>query len=487
MNNKGIKSLFIINVVLSFLWICPANAQVVLPKIIGHNMVLQRNKPVPIWGYATPGESVSVKFGGQNKNAVTDASGHWKVLLDPMPASDQPGVLYIKGKNEIKLNNILVGEVWLCSGQSNMEYSMRKNSKVAVPPGVKGWPVNELDIAKDPAIRIFLVDRKRMNADSLHQGWSIARDSALRSFSAVGYFFAKKLYQELHVPVGVISSAVPGSRIEPWAPKEAFTSLPYFKDSTDPSRKIEGEPGKFYQTMIAPLEPYAIKGFLWYQGETNCFLKETLQYTYKMQGLINYWRNKWSDPALPFYYVEIAPFAYSKTKGKIQLTEESLPEFREAQALALKIRNTAMVVTTDLNDSLDNLHPHFKWEIGRRLALCALVKAYGVRGMMASGPAFKKMQIEGDKIIIEFNYTGNGLISNTGQPLNCFEIAGEDGKFVTATAIIKDDNVIVSAPSVAKPVAVRFAWSEGAHPNLYNTEGLPTVPFRTNSPLEGKF
>ena len=462
-------------------------AQVSLPKVLGHNMVLQRNKPVAIWGTASAGEEVTVSFDKQVKKTIASDSGKWQILLDAMPASDQPAKMIIKGSNEIVLQNILVGEVWLCSGQSNMEYSMRRNSKITVPTGITDWPVNELEVAKNPAIRIFMVDRKKMSADPTHASWSIAKDSALRSFSAVGYFFAKKLYEELHTPIGMISAAIPGSRIEPWAPKEAFTALPYFQNNSDTTHKIEGEPGKFYQTMIAPLAPFALKGFLWYQGETNCFLKETLQYTYKMKGLINQWRSIWKDPALPFYYVAIAPFAYSTSKGKIVLTPETLPEFWEAQAMALQIPQTAMVVTTDLNDSLNNLHPHYKWEVGRRLALYALVKAYGKRGITVSGPVFKDMQVAGNKAILDFNYIDNGLVSKDGKPLNCFTIAGTDGKFVAADAIIKGDKVIVSSTLVAVPTAVRLGWNEADHSNLFNGDGLPAMPFRTDNPLEGKF
>ncbi|MEP6747320.1 MAG: sialate O-acetylesterase [Bacteroidota bacterium] len=463
------------------------SAQLSLPKIIGNNMVLQRNQPVPVWGYAKAGDEVKVQFNQQKKKARTSADGKWKIMLDAMPASATASKMIISSAdNTIALENILVGEVWLCSGQSNMEYSMRKNSKVTVPQGVTNWPVNELETAHNKSIRIFLVERKKMKPDSLHSGWDVAEDSALRPFSAVGYFFAKKLYSGLDVPVGIISSAIPGSRIEPWIPGEAFTALPFFKDQSDSTHKIEGEPGKFYSTMIAPLAPFAIKGFLWYQGESNCFLGERIQYTYKMEALINQWRKIWGNNALPFYYVQIAPFAYAKAKGKVAYTEESLPEFWEAQELALKIPNTAMVATTDLNFDLDNLHPHYKWEIGKRLALCALANVYG-KNIIWTGPLYKGMKVEGNKIVIDFKNTGSGLVDNDGQPLQGFTIAAADGKFVPAKAVIKDNEVEVSAAAIQQPAAVRFGWNEADHPNLYNKEGLPAFPFRTNNPLEKQF
>ncbi|MFT3935716.1 MAG: sialate O-acetylesterase [Chitinophagaceae bacterium] len=464
-----------------------APAQLSLPKIIGNDMVLQRNQPVPVWGYAKPGEKIIVEFAKQQKTAVADDAGEWKVSLDAMSASSVPQKMIIKSLSQsITLNNILVGEVWICSGQSNMEYSMRKNSKVTVPAGAD-WPVNELENAHNKNIRIFLVERKKMKPDSTHAGWSVAEDSALRAFSAVGYFFAKKLSTELNVPIGIISSAIPGSRIEPWMPREAFTALPFFNDQSDTTHKIDGEPGKFYETMIAPLAPFAIKGFLWYQGESNCFLNERLQYAYKMEALINWWRKIWNNNQLPFYYVQIAPFAYSKAGGKMSYTQESLPEFWEAQQLALKIPQTAMIATTDLNFDLDNLHPHFKWEIGKRLAFAALANVYDKKSFIAMGPVYKSMKVDGNKIDIDFNFTGKGLVSNDNKELTGFTIAGADGMYVPAKAVIKNNTVEVWADNVKQPVSVRFSWNEGMHANLYNKNGLPALPFRTDNKLAAVF
>ncbi|MBS1512867.1 MAG: sialate O-acetylesterase [Bacteroidetes bacterium] len=464
-----------------------ATAQLSLPKIIGNDMVLQNGQPVPVWGTAKPGEVISASFHTQSKKTTADQNGNWMLQLDAMPVSATPSELTITSASQkIILHNILVGEVWLCSGQSNMEYSMRKNDKVIVPAGETNWPVNEVATAHNNNIRIFLVDRKKMKPDSTHSGWSVAKDSALRAFSAAGYFFAKKLYEELHVPIGVIESAIPGSRIEPWMPREAFTALPFFRDQTDTIHKIDGEPGKFYSSMIAPLAPFALKGFLWYQGESNCFLGERLQYAYKMKALINQWRNIWHNNALPFYYVQIAPYDYSKQKGQVPYTEQSLPEFWEAQTTALQIPHTAMITTTDLNFDLDNLHPHFKWEIGKRLALCALANNYK-KGNEFMGPQYRSMKIAGDHIILYFDHCGKGLMSKDGTPLQNFEIADGKGGYVDANAIIKKNTVDVSAKGITHPEAVRFAWNEGDHANLYNKDGLPAIPFRTDNPLQGKF
>ena len=466
---------------LTFFLLCNiCKAEVVLPRVLGHGMVLQQNKPVIIWGTASAGEQVSVKFGTQQKQTITDASGKWKVILNPLTASKVPSVLTISGTNTIRLNNILVGEVWLCSGQSNMEYTMRKNSKIKNRPVVEGHnPVDELEYANNPNIRLFWVSRKELaKPDPQHKGWSVAKDSALRSFSAAGYFFAKELYSQLDVPIGMISSAIPGSALEPWAPAAAFAESEYFKD-----KPVGNDPGKFYEPMIRPLVPFAIKGFLWYQGETNCFLKETISYTQKMEVLINSWREAWKEQTLPFYYVQIAPFKYSESKGEVSLTKESLPEFREAQTLALKIPNTGMIVTTDLVDNLDDIHPGFKWEIGRRLALIALNKDYGFKKIVASGPVYHGMKIKRNTISLSFDSKGSGLLSKDGKPLSGFEIAGSDGKFVPAMAVIKGKKVIVSSPEITEPKNVRFAWEETAQPNFYNREGLPARPFRTNNPL----
>lgn len=458
------------------------HAEVILPKILGNNMVLQRNKPVPIWGTGSAGEAVTVKFSDQTKKTTADAAGNWQVLLDPMPASTTPRILEISGTNTIKLNNILVGEVWLCSGQSNMSYEMRKNSKVRRPDtSTVNSPIDELDRAHNPQIRIFLVTQKNLRKpDSTHSGWDIAGGTALRDFSAVGYFYAKNLNHDLKVPVGIICSAISGSRIEPWMPREAFDEIPYFKAN---NIKIDGDPGKLYVNMIAPVVPYALRGFLWYQGESSCYLGETINYTYKMEALINWWRKMWDDKNLPFYYVQIAPFYYSRAKSNVQYTIYTEPELREAQTMALKIPHTGMIVTTDLNDSLTNIHPAFKWVVGRRLELQALANTYGKK-VVFSGPMYDKMQVNGDKVILNFKYVGSGLVSHDGKPLNYFTIAGLDGNFVNATAVIKGNKVIVSSPDVSSPVAVRFAWTEVAQPNFYNKDGLPAVPFRTDNPLK---
>lgn len=458
-----------------------ANAKILLPQILSSNMVLQRDKPLNIWGFAAAGERITVSFAGQVKQTMAQADGKWKVVLSPLKTSAVPAAMTIKGSNTIVLDNILVGEVWLCSGQSNMEYAMRKIAKVKRPLKEKlGYPVNEVENANNSQIRIFLVNRKQLSKpDSIHKNWSVAQDSALKNFSAAGYFFAKELYNKLNVPIGIISSAVSGSPIEPWIPKENLETG-YFKD-----QKVGNDPGKFYTPMIEPLTPFALQGFLWYQGETNCFLKENITYCYKMKALINSWRKAWKAE-LPFYYVQIAPFNYSASKGKVVLDVQTEPEFWEAQAQLLRMPKTGMVITTDLNDYPDDLHPNYKWEIGRRLALWALANNYG-KEINYSGPIYKSVTFKGATAELEFKHIGKGLTSCDEKKLDCFTIAGVDGKFVAADAIIKGSKVIVSAKEVEKPVAVRFGWNEVMQPNLYNKDGLPALPFRTDNPLTSQF
>ena len=461
-------------------------ANVILPKILGHNMVLQRNKPIPVWGTATKGEKVTVTFTGQTKTTVTNDSGHWEVKLSPLKASETPREMVIKGQNTIVLKNILVGEVWLCSGQSNMEYAMRKNSKLF--DKVRGRHPREDDLltANNSNIRIFLVRRKYMSPDSTHAGWApaIASEVLLKDFSAVGYFFAKNLYAKLHIPVGIISSAVPGSRIEPWIQVEKMNVSPKLKDGKilEPLTTDGGDPGKFYTTMIQPLIPFALKGFLWYQGESGCFLNENIRYAYKQKALIENWRTDWNDLKAPFYFVQIAPYNYSASKDVRPHSTDNLPEFWESQALTLKLPNTGMITITDLVDSIVDLHPGYKWEVGRRLSLVALNKTYGFKDIVCSGPTFKSMKMQKSAIEITFDNIGDGLISRDGKPLTWFSVAGTDGKFVPATAEIRGNKVIVSSPEVASPVNVRFAWNEAAQSNFTNREGLPAVPFRSDNP-----
>ncbi|WP_316767376.1 sialate O-acetylesterase [Pedobacter frigiditerrae] len=459
-----------------------ANAKILLPQILGNDMVLQRDKPINIWGFGAVGEKVTVSFAGQTKTTVTDDKGNWIVVLAPLKTSATPQKMTISGSNKIELTNILVGEVWLCSGQSNMEYAMRKLAKIPKPKNEKlGFPSDAVVKAKNTQIRIFLVNRKTLiKPDSVHKSWALAQDSALRNFSAVGYFFAKELQEKLGIPIGIISSAVPGSAIEPWIAEEAFAKEPFFK-----GQKIGNDPSKFYTPMIEPLTKFALRGVLWYQGETNCFLNETLSYSYKMKALITSWRKAWKNENMPFYYVQIAPFDYSKQKSdKVILTADTEPNFWEAQTQLLRLQNTGMVSTSDLNDNGGDLHPTYKWEVGRRLSLWALAKTYQQK-INYSGPIYKSVQYKADKVVIEFDHLAN-TITNDGKALTGFTLAGADGKFVNATAKLVGRSIEVSSPEIKQPTEVRYNWTENPSGNFYSN-GLPALPFRTNNPLTNQF
>lgn len=305
----------------------------------------------------------------------------------------------------------------------------------------------------------------------------------------MGYFYAKELYAKLHIPIGMISSAVPGSRIEPWIEAAKMEVAPVMKDGKvlEKLSADGGDPGKFYSTMIQPLIPFALRGFLWYQGESNCFLNENIRYAYKFKTLIESWRNDWKAPKMPFYFVQIAPYNYSASKDVRPHTTDNLPEFWESQALALQLPNTGMITITDLVDSIVDLHPGYKWEVGRRLSLVALNKTYGFNQIVSYGPTYKSLKVKNDKIEVTFENIGDGLSSRDGKPLTWFSIAGADGKFVSANAQIVGDKVIVSSPEVPQPVTVRFAWNEAAQSNFINSAGLPAVPFRSNNPWEKLF
>ncbi|MFT2010169.1 sialate O-acetylesterase [Pontibacter sp. 13R65] len=461
------------------------SAAVRLPKVLGDNMVLQREKPLPIWGWASAGEQVTVTFAGQQKTTQADAAGSWKVVFPAMQANDKPQVMTIAGSDTIQLTNLLIGEVWLCSGQSNMEYTMKLHPKYAKP--AKGIDSAAVDMTKlHPGIRIFNVEKVLSKPDVTSTGWNECSGEALEAFSAIGFYFAKDIQRELNVPIGIISSSWGGSRIEPWTSAEAYKTLPAFSAElqSEPFKVDEVEPGKNYRSMIKPLAPFALRGVLWYQGESNCINHDGMRYADKMQALIEGWRKEWGGDQLPFYSVLIAPYLYTKRKDRLPHTPETLPEFWEAQTQSLKIPNTAMAVVTDLVDDLGDIHPSYKWEIGRRMALIALANDYQ-KNVVSQGPVFKEMKVKKRQAILSFDHA-DGLKSRDGKTLSWFTIAGADGQFKPATAEIKGDKVVVYAAGVKKPAFVRFAWNEAAMPNLINKAGLPAVPFRTDA-LEWKY
>lgn len=466
-----------------------ALAEVTLPRIIDSNMVLQRGQPVPIWGMAAPGERVTVEFGRQTKSVKADQSGRWEVRLGSLKASGVPAEMVVAGDNRIVLTNILVGEVWLCSGQSNME------KPIGNIGGQKPVPnhLQELENSDFPLIRLFKVEKQMAAApasDVSSKGWYLCNSNSHESlkFSAAAYFFGRKIHQELGVPVGLIESAWGGTRIEPWTPPAGFDRVRALKGKIalpEAGAKIRNAtPTVLYNAMIAPLVPFAFRGALWYQGESN--LTDILDgpiYADKMRALIEGWRKVWGMGSYPFYYVQLAPFTYYSDKPKPRVDgPDRLAEMWEAQTEALKISRTGMIVTTDLVDNVQDIHPANKQDVGLRLALLALAKDYGRKDVVWSGPTFRKAKFEKGRAVISFDHVDGGLVSKDGQPLTWFTIAGEEKQFVPGDAVVKGDTVVVSSPDIAEPKAVRFAWHEKAMPNLFNGAGLPARPFRTDRP-----
>lgn len=484
--------------------------QVQLPAIFSDQMVLQRDRPVPVWGTAVPGETISVKFRAQEKSAHADANGQWKLYLDPILVSKEPSSLVVtanSGKREF--SNVLVGEVWLCSGQSNMQ---------ATP---KSLDISEnVQNANNPEIRLFTVPR---NGEG---NWNSCTTDSSRNFSAAGYYFAVNLWNQLKVPVGVIAASEGSSSIETWMPPETILANDFLVDQngaklTDEMRKFDEfytkydelsaeernsvflkhckgnyvfarsflnpdgslkpnveqgvlfhmtviKPAFYFKKFIAQILPYAMRGVLWYQGETNAMTTGDPQYAEKQKILIEGWRKLWNEGEFPFYSVQIPPCA----------SYDLLPDFWLQQYKAVQITsNTGMIPTVDIGD-LNNSHPKNKWDIGLRFALLALNRTYGKTEIVASGPIYKSVQIKGTSVEVMFDNPGKGLMTKDGKSPDWFEVAGQDRKFQKAPATIEGEKIVITSP-VKNTEYVRFAWSNLAAPNLLNEEGLPVSPFNT--------
>jgi len=376
----------------------------------------------------------------------------------------------------VEYKDVLVGEVWLCSGQSNMEYTMNKSVHYYKAKRSQGLDSVQTNQENNPAIRLFLVNRDLTKSSDRNKGWRSAENPWVGQFSAAGYYYARELQSRLHVPVGMIAASVSGSAIEPWLPARLVSQ------SIDTLRSTEEPAGKFFTGLIQPLAPYTLNGFLWYQGETNNMLGQREEYTRNMTLLITSWRGLWKNDSLPFYYVQIAPFNYSHSKGKVQLNDRSLAFFRAAQDKVLATtQNTARIITTDLVDNLEDIHPTYKWEIGKRLAWLALDRTYHVN-QVSEGPRIEGVSFNDHQARVDFVNPESGLVVHDSSKVTGFELAGADGRFYPATGIVKKKKYVqVSSSAVPDPVALRFAWKEDAEPNLFNKVGLPAEPYRTDS------
>lgn len=490
-----------------------------LPDVIGSGMVLQQQQRVPIWGTAEPGETVTVSIGKQKRTAVSDANGKWRVDLVPMKATFAQLTMSITGKNEIELKDILIGEVWLVAGQSNMQRLLRETAN--------GDAVQAA--ANHPNIRLFNVSREvafKKKSGKLGE-WATCTPESVSEFSAAGYYFGVELERELKVPIGLINSSYGGSQAEAWTPVEYLTSDPDLKatvertkiwDEERPRVRVEYDAAikkwreesdrqkaagarpspspavpdalrdyriasSIYDGMIAPLMPFAIKGAMWYQGESNEARAE--QYNILLPVMIRSWRERWGEGDFPFGIIQLPNYRAVKAEPE----DAPWSFIREAQRRTVTFtKNTGLIVTIDIGEAGD-IHPKNKLDVGKRMAVWALKDVYGRK--INEAPIVKKVEIAGAKIIITFTNVGAGLKIKDGDKLDEFAIAGNDKKWVWANAkIIGKDRIEVSSSAVAEPKAVRYAFnSNPRHPNLTNDTGLPASPFRTDDwsdPTTGK-
>ncbi len=490
-------------VVFLFLLPCPIFADVSLPAIFSDNMVLQRQIAISVWGNASANEEITIELDTQRVTITADAGGTWQIHLSPMSAGG-PYQLTVRGKNVITFNNVMVGEVWVCSGQSNMAWTVRRSQNAE----------DEIKAADFPNIRLFTVKRSAAQrpAQDVEGTWSVCDTGSVGNFSAVAYYFGRRLYKTQNVPIGLINTSWGGTPAEAWtslpalqtiseyAPlskrwaehiaaypeaQERFQSrLAVWRANTD-SLRAQGQrrpraprgpnhphrPSVLYNGMIAPIVPYSIRGAIWYQGESNA--GRAYQYRALFPAMIQNWRSSWGQDAFPFFFVQLANFRQVKENPE----ESAWAELREAQLMALSLPNTGMAVTIDIGEASD-IHPRNKQDVGLRLALGAEAMVHGM-DQPHSGPVYRTMAVEENKIRLRFDHAYGGLKAK-GDALKGFAIAGQDSKFVWADAKIDGNDVLVWSKDIQQPVAVRYAWADNPICNLYNGADLPASPFRTD-------
>lgn len=455
--------LFILSVRLS--------AKVVLPAVIGNGMVLQQNAQVLLWGKAgTATIKIITSWNNRSYVVVRQKDSSWQVRVQTPKAGGPYQITFIDGGRTV-LKDILIGEVWICSGQSNMEMPVK---------GFGNQPVfNSNDLlmdAENSHIRLFRLERalsRTPQPDCKATGWQAADAESVKDFSAVGYQYAKILQEKLKVPVGVIMTVWGGTMIEAWMDSASVKAFPGVKPAADTAKIAKNDPSVLYNAMIHPLIGYGIKGVIWYQGEQNRINYEL--YDRLMAAMVKQWRNAWGMGEWPFYYVQIAPYTYT-VKDKQGLAAY----LREAQVKAMsEIPQSGMVVTVDAG-SEKVIHPPDKTIVSKRLACWALANTYGKKGINYQSPVYKSMKITGSSVFVNFDFTPNGLTA-FGKDISAFELAGEDKVFYPAAAKISGNGVTLESERVKLPVAVRYAFKDWAVGNLYNTEGLPVTPFRTDS------
>lgn len=482
-----------------------ARADVRLHSLFSDNMVLQQGKDVPVWGWADAGEEVTVACRGRSATTTAGADGRWKVSLKPLKAGG-PFTFTVCGKNEIELTNVLVGEVWICSGQSNMEWPLSRSFE----------PQADIDASENPQLRLFQVPKLKANepVDNVKATWQLCGPETVPGFSAVGYYFGRALQAAREVPVGMIHTSWGGSPAEVWMSQQALeasaeyrsdilgsyeTAVARYEEAlgkwTEAKAKAEAEgkefnerrpgapfwkPTELYNGMIAPLLPCAIKGAIWYQGESNA--GRAWQYRRLFADMIQNWRRDFGQGNFPFLAVQLAPWDKNRKRSIEEITAEPVdsdwPELREAQDIAARtLLNVGIAVITDVGDK-DDIHPTRKAPVGERLAMAACAIAYGGKETDLS-PTYRKVEFEDGKAELTFNHV-KGKLKCDGDELTGFAIAGADRKFVWANARIDGKQVEVWSDKVPEPVAVRFGWSDYPVVNLFSAQGLPVSPFRTD-------
>ena len=496
------------------------HAAVTLPDVLSDSMVLQRGVRVPVWGTAAPGEAVTVSFAGQTKKTAAGTDGRWRVWLDPLKANAAPGSLVVSGSNRVELKDVLVGEVWLVAGQSNMQFTLAETREAAAA----------IATASHPAIRLFNVSRQvafKHRPPPLAR-WRACTPESVKDFSAAGYYFAVELQKELRVPVGVINSSYGGSQAEAWTPVEYLLAdaelrptvertkiwdeerprvraeydaqIKRWREEADKARAAGARPSpsppvpdalreyrvasSIYDGMVEPLIPFPVRGAFWYQGESN--EARAQQYGTLLPTMIRAWRERWGRGDFPFGIVQLPNYR----EMKMEPTDEPWSHIREAQRrTAVATKNAGLIVTIDVGEARD-IHPKNKLDVGRRMARWALAEVYG-RKLTATGPMFRSIKVNGPKLVLTFDDVGGGLRSRDGGALSEFAVAGEDRKWHWAEArIVGRDRVEVWSPQVPRPVAARYAFNNNPRrPNLTNDSGVPASPFRTDDwpgPTDGK-
>jgi sialate O-acetylesterase len=445
--------------------------KVVFPAIIGDNMVLQRQSMVPLWGTANKNTAISVQTSWDKKfyKANAGADGKWKVSVGT-PGAGGPFTISFNDGQLATLKNILIGEVWLCSGQSNMEMPVK---------GFRNQPIlNSNEIAansENPNIRMFLLEKaiSRTPLDTCKGSWTESNAATSRQFSAVGFQFAQMLQEKLKVPVGIIGTYWGGTPIQAWMDESSLKSFPEMKIPVpgDTARLSPNAPTSLYNAMINPVVGFSLKGFLWYQGESNVGIYPS--YERMMQSMVGEWRKLWKNDSLTFYYVQIAPYTYGAD------TARKSAYLRETQLKASSsIPNAGMAVAMDVGTQR-GIHPPDKTTISKRLLYLALAKTYHKQGIVFSGPVYKSMKVDSSRINILFDFAENGL-SSFGKELSNFEVAGADKIFYPAIAKITNTGITVQSDKVKEPVAVRYGFKDWVVGDLYNNEGLPASSFRTD-------